>query len=790
MTNARLKAVILIVGAVGLVLMSFSNSLAKANQANRSLNKQGAYTGTQSCRECHEKFYKLWAPSRHGKAMQAYSDAFAAGSLTPQAKPIVIKGASYLAQTGPGQGWVLEKAGGKKTRLPIKHALGGKTIFYFLNPMDRGRLQTLPVAYDIKKKAWFDTAKSGLRHVGSEPVDWRDASYTFNTSCHGCHVSQYSLNYDLKTDTYRTTWREPGINCETCHGPGEEHIKVCKEAPKGTVPKDLKTMRGGRDFSHDQNNATCSACHAKAIPLTQSFRPGDKFWDHFDLATLEHPDYYPDGRDLGENYTYTSWLMSPCVKAGDLDCLHCHTSSGRFRQKKNPSAACLPCHDARVKKIAAHSRHKTGPDAPTCVSCHMPMTSFARMHRSDHSMLPPMPSASLKFGSPNACNNCHKDKDAAWADQQVRGWYQRDYQAKRLHRAGLIEAARKRDWSRLSEMLEYITSKDRDEVAATSLVRLLRSCPGERKEASILKAAKDDSPLVRAAALESLQDLPSAEAGRILLASLDDEYRLVRIRAAQSLAGFPRRHLSPEGRQKLDKVTLEMLRSLLARPDLWNAHYNVGNFYLDQGMLKRALVAYKTATKLEPKAVIPLVNASMAYAKSGDQAKAEQMLAGALKLEPDNAAANFNLGLLKAEMGAKQEAVKHLRAALRADPKMAQAAYNLGLLLPEGNPKEAVEQISKAYEISPNPRYAFTLAYFLNQGGDQQGAEEVLALAVQKWPWHADSYLLWADVHLARKEKTKALDVLQKALSQDRMTPRDRQRLARKLNDLRGNAQD
>ena len=112
---------------------------------------------------------------------------------------------------------------------------------------------------------------------------------------------------------------------------------------------DLKITRGGRDFTPEQNNATCSTCHAKAVPLTQSFMPGDNFWDHYDLALFEHSDYYPDGRDLGENYTFTSALMSPCVIAGKLGCTHCHTSSGRFRQKKDPNQACLPCHAERVE---------------------------------------------------------------------------------------------------------------------------------------------------------------------------------------------------------------------------------------------------------------------------------------------------------------------------------------------------------------------------------------------------------------------------------------------------------
>ena len=80
----------------------------------------------------------------------------------------------------------------------------------------------------------------------------------------------------------------------------------------------------------------------------------------------------------------------------------------------------------------------------------------------------------------------------------------RDYQAPVLQRAGLIDAARKRDWKRLPEMLAYLESKDRDEIYATSLIRLLRSGEDPQKWPAIIKAMKDPSPLVRAAAAESL----------------------------------------------------------------------------------------------------------------------------------------------------------------------------------------------------------------------------------------------------------------------------------------------
>ena len=354
------------------------------------------YAGSKSCMACHEKFYQLWSTSLHGLAMQPYNAEFGKTTLTPQGGDVAIGKFKYRADLTKGS--VSETGPKGTTQYRIKHVLGGKNVYYFLTPFPRGRLQTLPLAYDIKKKTWFDTAASGVRHFpGTErdqPVSWRDPGYTFNTGCYNCHVSQLSSNYDLKTDTYKTTWAEPGINCETCHGPSAGHNRVMKETPKGKQPKDLNII-SVKKFTPEQHNASCSGCHAKMSPVTATFTPGDRFFDHYDITTLEDPDFYPDGRDLGENYTYTSWLMSSCAKAGKINCVTCHTSSGRYRFKAEEKAndACMPCHEKQVKNAPAHTHHKAGTVGSKCVSCHMPMTSFARMNRTDHSMLPPAPSS-------------------------------------------------------------------------------------------------------------------------------------------------------------------------------------------------------------------------------------------------------------------------------------------------------------------------------------------------------------------------------------------------------------
>ena len=750
------------------------------------------YAGSVSCRECHEKFYQLWAPSHHGLAMQPYTAELAQKDLTSQTKDIVIGDYRYRAEIEPQEGWVLERGPEGEKKYSIEHVLGGKYIYYFLTPLERGRLQTLPVAYDLQKREWFDMAASGLRHFTDrtdEPVNWKEWPYTFNTGCHGCHVSQLSTNYDLETDTYHTTWAEPGINCETCHGPAEEHNRVCREAPEGTVPKDLRITRGGRDFTVEQNNAACATCHTKGAPITTSFQPGDQYFDHYDLTTLEHPDFYPDARDLGENYTYTLWLLSPCVQSGQLSCFHCHTSSGRYKQKKEPNKSCMPCHQERVKNATEHTHHPAGSKGNLCISCHMPMTEFARMRRSDHSMLPPTPAATIAFKSPNACNVCHTDRDATWADGWVRKWRDPDYQALVLHRAALVDAARKRDWSRLPDMLQYISRPDRDEVYATSLIRLLGACEDMRKWPVILKAIDDPSPLVRSAAAASLAAIPSQKTGDALVRACGDDFLLVRVRAAGSLAGYPTGFLKDEDRKQVEKATHEYLASLLSRPDHWASHYNLGNYYLTSGLVQPAIAAYEMAAKLDPMNVMPLVNASMAHARLGENELAEASLSKALNVDPENAAVNFNMGLLKAEQGETVAAETHLRTALKSDPQMHEAAYNLGLLLVKDRTVEAMELMFKAFELHPNPRYAYTLAFYMRENNDPENAAGMLKLTIEQWPHYADTYMLLGDIYEEQGKVEEARSVYEQALGTEGLSRQDRYRIQTKLRALEPNGE-
>ena len=120
--------------------------------------------------------------------MQPVTPEFLQTKVEPQKNALTIKEHRYQAIFRKGQGFVQEQGPQGEKTYPMAHAMGGKNVYYFLTPLDKGRLQVLPVAYDVRKKEWFDTTASMIRHFAggshTEPVTWQDPLLTFNTACY------------------------------------------------------------------------------------------------------------------------------------------------------------------------------------------------------------------------------------------------------------------------------------------------------------------------------------------------------------------------------------------------------------------------------------------------------------------------------------------------------------------------------------------------------------------------------------------------------------------------------
>lgn len=758
-----------------LLLIAFSSCIGKPAESNKE-NPDDKYTGSASCRECHERFYTLWAPSHHGLAMQPITANFIKNQVVLNQDGIEMEHAIYKAVQKDTSLFIQEEKSGIQKDYRVLWALGGKNVYYFLTEWEGGRLQTLPLAYDVNTKLWYNNPASAVRHfpnmnqggMQDSALSWREMQYTFNTSCYGCHVSQLKNNFDLATNTYQTNWKEAGINCETCHGPCADHIKVCREAGEGNVPKDLKIIIT-KTFTPEQHNSSCSSCHAKMRPITASYNPGDRFYDNFDLITLENTDFYPDGRDLGENYTMTSWQMNSCQQNSQLHCVSCHTSSGRYRFKSADLAeankACTSCHEENGKSYEQHTHHPLTGTSPKCVDCHMPTTRFGNMMRSDHSFRPPMPAATIKFKSPNACNLCHTDESAEWANKLVKQWKKNDYQKETLYIGSLIDEARNGKWGKLDEMLKVIETNTYGEVFTNSLIRILTTCDNPKKWPVLVAALKLESPLSRSSAALGLLGYRTDQAKDALFLAAKDEILLVRLAAAQSLAAFPRESLNASQLELFLKVNTEYETSLISRPDDWSSYYNLGNHYQNMGNSTQALLAYTNSLKIYPDAIMPLINSSFLYSVSGDQIRAEANLRKALQVDPLNEAANLNLGLLMAEMQKMDEAEKALRNVMKVNPENSTAAYNLSVIVSSRDIAESCKWSKLAMDASPeDPKFAYTYAYFLNENKQSVPAMALLEKTIRKFPNHLSSIFLLGTIYSQKGQKLDAIHLYNNAL--------------------------
>jgi Flp pilus assembly protein TadD len=74
---------------------------------------------------------------------------------------------------------------------------------------------------------------------------------------------------------------------------------------------------------------------------------------------------------------------------------------------------------------------------------------------------------------------------------------------------------------------------------------------------------------------------------------------------------------------------------------------------------------------------------------------------------------------------------------------MAQAAYNLGIITAGDRIDEAVTWCRKAMEIAPRePKYAYTLAYYLDRKGETAEAVGILQGLVEQYPQYKDAEIL------------------------------------------------
>lgn len=222
---------------------------------------------------------------------------------------------------------------------------------------DAGFLYEAPVAYYSNSASW------------KSPPGYASLNYPYLTrpirpGCLVCHASEIQQIRGTQNAYASPPFRDGGVSCERCHGPGSDHIA------RG------KPMLNPVKLAAAQRDSICDQCHLSGeirVPKSGkddlAFRPGDRLADDLTVFVRSGSPSPMKVTSHAEDLA-----QSACKRASGnkLWCGTCHDphsvpaadeKAAYFRGK------CLTCHPTSDCAAAQSTRLANGDN---CVACHMP----------------------------------------------------------------------------------------------------------------------------------------------------------------------------------------------------------------------------------------------------------------------------------------------------------------------------------------------------------------------------------------------------------------------------------
>ncbi|HEX5422085.1 MAG TPA: tetratricopeptide repeat protein [Candidatus Acidoferrales bacterium] len=710
--------------------------LPSTRPANAQVTSTGAgsaqnvreYVGAKACSQCHETASRLWSESWHGKMLQPPTPRSVEANFAPG--KMTLHGSTFLLQHHDGHYYLTESyLAGKPWEHEIDYTLGGRRVQQYLSTLRDGRILVLPISWDNAHKKWIDNLDV------DNPESAGDPAPIWNKSCMSCHVTDGQKNFDLQQDAYHSTWKDSAVGCESCHGPGSEHVARASMARARKSPASSNaTERTVIDSSivnlakldPTRSTMACAQCHSLRDVYADGFRPGGNYYDYF-LPVLEYrlpasknPAFWPDGRPRWLANEATAFWQSECFLQGHATCLTCHTRSHDVDVAHNPqlaspnNALCTQCHTAIAKNVGAHTHHALHSRGNSCIECHMPRTVtsiHARMR--DHSISIPVPENTIRHGIPNACNMCHTDKTPDWAAAKVAAWYGANSGQKFIRRADAFSDARSGNAAAVPGLLQIVSDSSAGPFIRSNAVGYLSEFPEDPSAyAAVVRSMNDAQPLVRATAAFSIRPRAAQRAAIApqLAALLADPVTIVKVSAAIGLVSMGVQHIPGEDGVRFEQAKqLYRVRAELDSDDA-QQQFAAGKFFLFAGEPTDAINDLRAASKLDPGLPVQIYLAQ-ALAAKGDFASAEGTLKKIRSDDPQYDAAQRLLAQIEvkstnANGNATEAQTPATNPAAQSDSTARNSFLDGQLMYQNKNYVNALPQLEQALRLAPHAAWA------------------------------------------------------------------------------------
>ncbi|MBW2584291.1 MAG: tetratricopeptide repeat protein [Deltaproteobacteria bacterium] len=674
-------------------------------------------------RACCE--YDQWRGSHHDLAMDEANEKSVLGDFDNARFEYFDVTSRFYRQNGR---FFVHTRGpdGRMDDYEIKYTFGVYPLQQYLVPFPGGRLQCLPIAWDAKEEKWYHLYPDAPLDPG-DWLYWTNAGQNWNGMCAECHSTNLEKNYDLKTDSYHTSWSEIDVSCEACHGPGSLHV-AWSEMPDMARPKteNYRLVVKTSGINSRTQVELCAPCHARRAILGDYTHAEPDLMDTMLPSMLTEELYFADGQILEEVYVYGSFTQSK-MYGRDVRCSDCHDVHS-IKTVKAGNGLCLQCHRAGVYDTKEHHFHKKKGEkgepiksadgqvlfevgsGAQCVQCHMPGRYYmGNDYRPDHSFRIPRPDLSRNLGTPNACNRCHIDQSNQWTNDYFTKWYG---PGRRAHYGTIIDAGRKRIPDDYQDLVRLASDPLYPVIVRATALSLLGSYPAAQTSDAYELALVDDEALIRRTAVDHL-NVPDLKRQAALLASaLYDPVKAVRTEAARRMTEIPSPELDAGQQKVFQKALGEYQQSMEYSADFAFGRYNLGNLYANLKQPEKAVENYRAAVRIDTRFYPAKVNLAMLYNQMGRKDEAEVLLREVVAAQSELHEVQYSLGLLLAEKKQFEEAALYLEKAAAGLPQRSRVHYNLGLLLQHlKRDSEAEAALLTALEIEPdNLDYLYALA--------------------------------------------------------------------------------
>jgi len=385
---------------------------------NTSLNV--GYVGSQVCGECHASIYETYRKTDMGRSMSLpdHPDELARipSRVTIHDAKLNRYFETFRQDSDMFQSeYELAPNGTEVFRNTQKIAYtigsGANGVGYIVR--QGAYLVEAPLSY-------YTTPKSWALSPGYELGD-----YGFSrTVAAGCIVCHSGLPQPAPGEYGRYNdppFRELAIACESCHGPGELHVRERTKAAPIAGTTDTSIVNPAKLSGWLADNI-CMNCHQAGDTRVlqpgktySDFRPGTALDGTVAIFALPLTRKSPPASPLLEHSSLMKLSKCFTSSGGRMSCLTCHdphvqprvNAAAYYRQR------CLTCHTEKSCPVPLRVRNRNSA-AEDCAGCHMPRRSLTLIshavltdHRIVRDRSEPYPEAAFQQTTPGLSDLVH-----------------------------------------------------------------------------------------------------------------------------------------------------------------------------------------------------------------------------------------------------------------------------------------------------------------------------------------------------------------------------------------------